>query len=101
MDNSPHVPFFIPITDELKKHGVEVVLTARNMYQTRELLDFFQVPCKVIGSHYGKNKTLKLFCNCLRTFNSRRPQQCPARIWRFRTVLAPSCSSRRCLAFRQ
>jgi predicted glycosyltransferase len=67
MDNSPHVPFFIPIIDELKRQGVEVVLTARNMYQTRELLDFFQVHCKVIGSHYGKNKALKVFCNCLRT----------------------------------
>jgi predicted glycosyltransferase len=67
MDNSPHVPFFIPIIEELKKQGVEVVLTARNMYQTRELLDFFHVPCKVIGSHYGKNTALKVLCNCLRT----------------------------------
>jgi len=66
LDNSPHVPFFIPIIDELKKHGVEVVLTARDMYQTRELLEFFQLPCKVIGSHYGKNKVLKILCNCLR-----------------------------------
>jgi predicted glycosyltransferase len=67
LDNSPHVPFFIPIIDELKRNGIEVVLTARDMYQTRELIEFFHLPCKVIGSHYGKNKILKVVCNCLRT----------------------------------
>ena len=67
LDNSPHVPFFIPIIDELKKQGVEVTLTARDMYQTRELLEFFHLPCHVVGSHYGKNKVLKVLCNCLRT----------------------------------
>jgi uncharacterized protein len=66
LDNSPHVPFFIPIIEELKKHGVEVVLTARDMYQTRELLEFYDLPCKVIGGHYGKNTVLKILCNCLR-----------------------------------
>lgn len=67
IDNSPHVPFFLPIIDELRKHDIELVLTARNMYQVRELLEFFQLPCKVIGSHFGKNKILKVLCNCLRT----------------------------------
>ena len=54
IDNSPHVPFFMPIIEELEKQGVELVLTARNIYQVCELLDFFQLPCKVIGKHYGK-----------------------------------------------
>ena len=67
LDNTPHVPFFIPIIDELKKHGIEVVLTARDMYQTRELLEFFHLDCQVIGSHYGKNKVLKVLSNCVRT----------------------------------
>lgn len=67
LDNTPHVPFFIPIIDELKKHGIEVVLTARDMYQTRELLEFFELSCKVVGSHYGKNKALKVLSNCVRT----------------------------------
>jgi uncharacterized protein len=66
LDNSPHVPFFIPIIEELEKSGVELVLTARNMYQTCELLEFFHLRCKVIGSHYGKNKVLKVLCNVLR-----------------------------------
>jgi predicted glycosyltransferase len=67
IDNSPHVPFFMPIIHELKEQGIELVLTARNIYQVVELLDFFQLPCKVIGRHYGKNKFLKVFGNLLRT----------------------------------
>lgn len=66
IDNSPHVPFFIPIIEELEKHGTELILTARNMYQVCELLKFFRLPCTVIGGHYGKNKLLKVLCNCLR-----------------------------------
>jgi predicted glycosyltransferase len=66
IDNSPHVPFFLPIIEELQKHDAELLLTARNMYQVCELLDYFHLPCKVIGGHYGKNKLLKVICNCLR-----------------------------------
>ena len=66
IDNSPHVPFFLPIIDELRKEGCELILTARDLYQVCELLDFFHMPCKVIGGHYGKNKALKVLGNCLR-----------------------------------
>jgi uncharacterized protein len=66
IDNSPHVPFFIPIIEELEKNGVELILTARNMYQVCELLEFFDLRCQVIGSHYGRNKFLKVLCNCVR-----------------------------------
>jgi predicted glycosyltransferase len=66
IDNSPHVPFFLPIVEKLKSQGIEVILTARNMYQVCELLKFFDLPCKVIGGHWGKNKILKVLCNCTR-----------------------------------
>jgi uncharacterized protein len=66
IDNSPHVPFFLPIIDELKKKGFEVQLTARDMYQVCELLDFFELKCKVVGGHYGKNKALKVLANLVR-----------------------------------
>jgi uncharacterized protein len=66
IDNSPHVPFFLPIIEELEKEGIEVVLTARNIYQVCELLEFFHLPCKVIGKHYGKNKFLKVAGTLLR-----------------------------------
>jgi predicted glycosyltransferase len=79
IDNSPHVPFFLPIIEELKNRGAEVVLTARDIYQVCELLEFFKLPCKVIGGHYGKNKVLKVLGNCMRaaqlipTAAARRP----------------------------
>ncbi len=44
LDNSPHVPFFRPIIDELRARGYEVVITARDAYQVRELLQFYKVP---------------------------------------------------------
>jgi uncharacterized protein len=67
IDNSPHVPFFLPIIRELEKQGIEILLTARDMYQVTELIRFFGLPCKVIGGHYGKNKALKVLANCVRS----------------------------------
>jgi predicted glycosyltransferase len=67
IDNSPHVPFFLPIIKELENRGAEVVLTARDIYQVCELLEFFKLPCKVVGGHYGKNKIFKVLGNCLRS----------------------------------
>jgi uncharacterized protein len=66
IENSPHVPFFLPIIEELEKEGIELVLTARNMYQTCELLEFFHLHCKIIGGHYGRSKLAKALCNCIR-----------------------------------
>jgi predicted glycosyltransferase len=65
IDNSPHVPFFLPIIEELNKRDFELILTARNMQQVCELLQFFQLPCKVVGGHC-KNKFLKIVYNCAR-----------------------------------
>ena len=66
LDNSPHVPFFMPIIEELEKRDYEVVVTARDAYQVCELVDFYHVRCKVVGRHYGKNKVLKVLGSCLR-----------------------------------
>lgn len=66
IDNSPHVPFFLPIVEGLQNLGIEVVLTARAAYQVCDLIKLFSMPCKVIGRHYGKNKLLKVAGNCLR-----------------------------------
>lgn len=59
-DNSPHVPFFIPIIERLQKRGHQVLLTARNSYQVCELLALRQLNCQVIGGHWGKNRLLKV-----------------------------------------
>jgi hypothetical protein len=66
LDNSPHVPFFIPIIDELEKRGYSIFLTARDAYQVVELLDLHHLSCKKIGRHYGKSKTMKVIGACYR-----------------------------------
>jgi uncharacterized protein len=68
LDNSPHVPFFRPIIEELRKRNYEVLITARNAYQVRELLEFYEVPGKIVGQHYGKHKVLKALGTCWRAF---------------------------------
>jgi uncharacterized protein len=60
LDNSPHVPFFIPIKKELESRGYTVVLTARDAYQVTELVDFYGLKCERIGRHFGKNKFMKV-----------------------------------------
>lgn len=68
LDNSPHVPFFLPIIDELDKRGYQIVLTARNTYQVSELLRFHGLlsKVKVGGHHWGRNRFLKIIGTCLR-----------------------------------
>src|ERR1700726_1758739 len=66
IDNSPHVPFFVPIVEQLRKRGHEVILTARDAYQVCELLDLYHLSCKVVGRHYGKNRAAKIFGTCVR-----------------------------------
>ena len=60
LDNSPHVPFFSPIIDELERNGHRVVLTARDCAQTCGLADLFRLKYDRIGRHYGKNKIVKV-----------------------------------------
>jgi hypothetical protein len=66
LDNSPHVPFFLPIVEELRKQGHSVILTARDSYQVCELLKFHRLSCQVIGGHWGKNRVFKIIGTILR-----------------------------------
>lgn len=59
MDNSPHVPFFKPIMEELNKRGYSVMLTARDCFQVCALADLHNLSYQPIGRHYGKNKIMK------------------------------------------
>lgn len=60
LDNSPHIPFFIPIIEELEKRGYPVLVTARDCFQVLELARLHGVRHKAIGRHYGKSKVLKV-----------------------------------------
>jgi hypothetical protein len=60
LENSPHVPFFMPIMRELEKLNYEVVLTARDCFQVCELADMEGLSYRKIGHHYGKHNLAKL-----------------------------------------
>ncbi|HQK28351.1 MAG TPA: DUF354 domain-containing protein [Smithellaceae bacterium] len=68
LDNTPHVPFFIPIKNELKRRGYRMILTARDAYQVKELATENKLFFKTIGRHYGKNKLKKLVGWLYRSF---------------------------------
>jgi len=65
-DNSPHVPLFAPIISEFERLGHEVTLTARDAYQVTELTNLFDLKCKKIGRHQGKNRFMKVAGVCWR-----------------------------------
>ncbi|MGA2531531.1 MAG: DUF354 domain-containing protein [Candidatus Aminicenantales bacterium] len=60
LDNTPHVPFFIPIIRELTRRGHKVVLTARDAFQVCELADKNGLNYLKVGRHYGKNPVMKV-----------------------------------------
>ena len=60
LDNTPHVPFFDPIIDELKSRGFPLLLTARDAFQVCELADKKRLHYTKIGRHYGKNAAIKV-----------------------------------------
>ncbi|MGH9407504.1 MAG: DUF354 domain-containing protein [Terriglobia bacterium] len=59
LDNTPHVPFFAPIIEELSGRGYSIHLTARAAFQVCELADLFHLDYQCIGRHYGKHRALK------------------------------------------
>lgn len=66
LDNTPHVPFFLPIIEELRARGYKVILTARDSYQVCHLLEFHHLSCQVMGRHWGKSRILKIMGTCAR-----------------------------------
>ncbi|MFH2067474.1 MAG: DUF354 domain-containing protein [Pseudomonadota bacterium] len=59
--NAPHVNFFKQFIDEWQAGQYEVIVTARPLSNTIELLNKNNIRYHCIGSHYGKNKLLKLY----------------------------------------
>jgi predicted glycosyltransferase len=88
LDNSPHVPFFAPIIEELERSGYSVLVTARDCFQVCELADLFQLKYRLVGHHYGKHTILKLMGLCWRAL------QLMPEMLRFRPQLALSHGSR-------
>ena len=49
LDNSPHVPFFRPIIEELRKRDHNLLVTAQDAYQVRELLEYYRVSGRIVA----------------------------------------------------
>ncbi len=62
VDNSPHVPLFVPIIKRYQAENRPVLLTARQHSQTTELLQNAGLDglYQVIGEHDGKSKVKKI-----------------------------------------
>ncbi|MDZ7859578.1 MAG: DUF354 domain-containing protein [Candidatus Krumholzibacteriota bacterium] len=60
IDNSPHVPLFRPVINELNRRDIECIITARDFAQTVHLLHLWDIPFRKIGKHGGKNKLKKI-----------------------------------------
>ncbi|MFZ5998423.1 MAG: DUF354 domain-containing protein [Nitrospirota bacterium] len=88
LDNSPHIPFFKPIIERLEQRGYNVILSARDCFQTCELADLAGLRYQRIGRHYGKNVVLKLVGLAIRSL-----QMVPF-VWREKPDLAVSHGSR-------
>jgi hypothetical protein len=67
LDNTPHVPLFLPIIRELEREGHSVVVTARDAFQVCSLADHYGLAFTTVGRHYGKNKALKVAGTLWRT----------------------------------
>ena len=67
LDNSPHVPFFAPIIEELERKGYAVLLSARDAFQVCELADAAGLKYYRVGRHFGKQKLLKVIGLGVRT----------------------------------
>lgn len=59
LDNTPHIPFFEPIVDELKARNFPVFMTARDAFQVCDLADRKGFKYLRVGRHHGKNTLLK------------------------------------------
>jgi hypothetical protein len=66
LDNSPHVPFFVPIINELSRRNFNVHISARDCFQVCGLSDYYGLKYKKLGKHYGKNKIIKIAGTLLR-----------------------------------
>jgi predicted glycosyltransferase len=78
LDNSPHVPFFVPIIEELEKRGYSILLTVRDCAQVFELVDLYGLECKRVGRHHGKATIAKLaglFLRALQLMQAIRTRQ--------------------------
>ena len=60
LDNTPHVPFFLPIIRALEREGHSVIVTARDAFQVCSLAAYHGLEFQTVGRHYGANRVMKV-----------------------------------------
>jgi predicted glycosyltransferase len=60
LDNTPHVPFFLPIIRALERDGHSLLVTARDAFQVCSLAAYHGLEFRTIGRHYGANTAMKV-----------------------------------------
>jgi len=60
LDNTPHVPFFLPIIRALELEGHSVIVTARDAFQVCSLAAYHGLEFRTVGRHYGANRVMKV-----------------------------------------
>ena len=68
LTNSPHVSFFRQLIADLKDEGHEIIITSRPLSNTIPLLELYNIPFTVVGTHYGKSNIKKLLGFPIRIF---------------------------------
>ena len=61
LSNSPHINLFAQLIRELESDGHEVVITCRPLANTIDLLDLHGFRYEVVGEHYGRKLSKKIF----------------------------------------
>jgi hypothetical protein len=59
LDNTPHVPFFEPVIEELQARGFPLLVTARDAFQVCDLAQKKGMRFIKVGRHHGKHLFLK------------------------------------------
>ena len=72
LDNTPHVPFFLPIIKALESRGHTILLTTRRITQLVELAGQQSLKHTTIGTHAGKSKFRKIQSLFSRAFDCYR-----------------------------
>ncbi len=60
LENTPHVPLFMPIKRELESRGFQVILTARDFAQTLEFLQKLGESHHAVGRQFNGGKYQKV-----------------------------------------
>src|ERR1051326_4715336 len=60
LENTPHVPFFVPIIHDLEAAGCKVIITLRDFAQTHALAEAAGLTATFIGREYGDHTIPKV-----------------------------------------